>query len=401
MGSGPRELTVLLPKALVTGPAPGPITGIGSAITPCIAKVGRGGSKTVAAFEGDQKIIQDWNNKVKEITGISDYDLFVGGEAGIVHYECLFNGGAAPSVSKATGVLPNVSGNVAPFGVWQTAGLPPLHFEKRPSPDQVLKQGQAFRVAPQEAASGGEVQGKAAGISSESAVLPMPNISAVMPGISEEIVPEEGVQAGSLAYNINGQVVAKVLTSESAPGSGVELAPNDLQSLVSLDVKAYPEPFMAGKPIEERQYNVKALLEELRRRVAEKKEKGESITIDIYRDLPWEPAMKPEFVMAQNTVPEAIDAINKSLSKAMTAGPSVALNEGLVHQVTLPAYIAPVGVGLSGGGCGCRFYSGPDWPVTLVNFAVLILTFLGGVILRTQCVRRATLKKSSTRFGTS
>ena len=111
--------------------------------------------------------------------------------------------------------------------------------------------------------------------------------------------------------------------------------------------------------------------------------------------------MKPEFVMAQNTVPEAIDAINKSLSKAMTAGPSVALNEGLVHQVTLPAYIAPVGVGLSGGGCGCRFYSGPDWPVTLVNFAVLILTFLGGVILRTQCVRRATLKKSSTRFGTS
>ena len=62
--------------------------------------------------------------------------------------------------------------------------------------------------------------------------------------------------------------------------------------------------------------------------------------------------MRAQFLVVQNTIPEAL-SLAKSVSPEIAAG----LSEGAVNQVVLPALILPPGMFAAGGGCGCHFGS--------------------------------------------
>lgn len=385
MGDKPREVTAILARAVVPVKACDPTKD--EACKPflphqdislnqfCIAKVGRDDPKTSAVFEADQKQIKEANDRVQSITGIKDFDIFVGGEAGAVHWECALIGGAFASPSKVAGALPNVSGNVAPFAVWQTIGVPPLKFTNRPMPELEIKN--PLRLTPVE-------------VSDSGASGEINNLNVILPSVSgEEFMTGDGVQVGNLNYNINGKIMIKVLQAgDDFTAEGTSLSVNQLQSLFALDFVAYPA--LLTKSVQDSQLSFDVVFKELEKRVEEYKMAGKPITIDIYRNLPWEKAMSPEFLIAQAKLPDAVTAANLALqppdSRATSlggSGASYSASSGPItndpNQIVLPAYILPPGVYASGGGCGCRFNVRMQPDIILFQL-LLLLVPLAGVI---------------------
>ncbi|MDO8494534.1 MAG: hypothetical protein Q7S68_04275, partial [Deltaproteobacteria bacterium] len=111
--------------------------------------------------------------------------------------------------------------------------------------------------------------------------------------------------------------------------------------------------------------------------------RGKPITVEIYRDLnPWESSMRPEFLLAQNTVPAAVASINASLA----VDPSVArvvqsgsvemveaLPPGHINNIVLPVYVKEAGLQMGGGGCGCRVSSETVPLAAILYFFVIFM----------------------------
>ena len=393
MGDGPREVTAILVKAVVPEKACDPTKD--EACKPesrhqgvslnqfCIAKVGRDDPKTSAVFEEDRKRIQSANDRAQSITGIKDFDIFVGGEAGAVHWECALIGGAFASASKVVGALPNVSGNVAPFAVWQTTGVPPLKFINRPMPELEIKN--PLRLTPVDVSDAGTV-GDTSSLNLSRSI----NLNAILPSVSgEEFMTGEGVQAGDLNYNINGKVMIKVLQSgDDFSAEGTSLSVSPLESLFALDFVAYPA-LLTGT-VQDSQLSFDDVFKELEKRVEEYKMAGLPITIDIYRNLPWEKTMSPEFLIAQAKLPDAVTAANLALQPP--SGTSLSTSTGPItndpNQIVLPAYILPPGVYASGGGCGCRFNVRMQPDIILFQLLLLLVPLAGVIYYRHSLSRK-------------
>ncbi|MDO8526087.1 MAG: thrombospondin type 3 repeat-containing protein, partial [Deltaproteobacteria bacterium] len=358
------ELTVVVPKVVVVNPGPEDTPSKPSPAENlqqfCISKVGREDPRTAALFEGERKMIIAANDRAASITGIKDYDLFVGGEGGLKHFECAFTGGALANVAKATGVQATTSSETtAPFGVWQLSGLPPMKYERRPTVAAVVP-GSPLRLAPLDAPS----------VLSASISL-APNVSAFLPGVNQEVVlPSEGVQVGVRRYNLNGNMVIKALNeSDDFTAEGTYFSVSDPQTLIVMDFKAYPAP-ASRKPVEHRQYNLETVFQELTKRVADLTAQGKPVTLDIYRNLPWESPMQPEFLVAQESLPGSAD-----VSRAMGVGANTdeigSIGSGS-NQAIVPSYIIPPGFGMAGGGCGCRL-NAPVSPLMAILTWLMLL----------------------------
>lgn len=323
----------------------------------CIARVGRVHKKTAAIIDILADRIIAANDRVQEITGVKDFDLFVGGDGGLIHWECVFNGGAAPNIANAAGVLPNVAGNVAAYSVSQVGGIPVYqnYFDSSVSVEErnVLLQApsiaapNAVRIAP-------IAEPPAAGVVVGLAAPPVPNLGRVMAGVQEDEIPAEGVQFGNLRQNVNGNMLIKVLNANSDfQSEGVAFSVGPLQSLIAMDMKSPPEPF-DERPVEDRalEYDKEKVFAALEAAVASGKQ-----GLDIFRDLPWNDKMHIRMLAAQEKVPAAVNAMGANVAAVAPAvGAQVAFQAVAgpdeINTAFLPALVDPPRFEVKGG-CGC------------------------------------------------
>ncbi|MBI4223819.1 MAG: thrombospondin type 3 repeat-containing protein [Deltaproteobacteria bacterium] len=389
MGRSGREVNVILPSRAVEPPPPPCVVGEDPECTPpppppppppcvagvdpgctevppglgrnvaqfCIAEVGRRDPTTAAVGALEQAQIIEANNRIQAITGIENFDIVVGAEGGHIHYECAFLGGAMPGVSVAhsDSVLPNVSGNVAPYALIQTAGLPPhLNYERRPDPDIAIRPPEALLIGP--VAPAAEEEGEAA------LSLALPNLSIALPDREISQISGERVQFGTLSQNVNNRLVYKVLTAESDfTAAKTNLAVSGPYSLFVMDAKMPPEPW-SNVPVEQRKDKIELLINSLQIKADQWRAAGWPITPEIYAGLDWNEPMVVEFLVAQSTVPEAVVEANRSVSD-----PANVLPEGYINRVVLPAYVKGIRAPVAGG-CGCH--------IPTQEFSILSILYL-------------------------
>lgn len=380
-------------------PIPLPLPNVGGSLQQfCTARVGRADKRMVGPVAQMRDKIMEANNRVQEITGLKDFDIFVGADGGMIHWECYFAGGAAPNIAMAKNIIPGVSGNVASFGLWQIKGLPvQKRYDFASDPTDRIDSSTAMRLAPLEGVDssadersirsmpfegvGAAFKSALAGDKGLRIALPVPNVGALLITRNEQLIPTDNVQFGNLRQNINGNMVLKVLNSESdLAEEGVAFSVSDRHSIISIDYKTSPSPF-TNIPVEDRPYalrNIDKTLKKLEALVDARQKRGEKMDVSIFRELAWGDVMHTEFLLAQETVPEALAGVSHVVGAAIGVAPDVVHvdpSAGATNMIILPAFAVEASLEVQGTGL-CRLNAGAAASTATSASGVLLLFLL-------------------------
>ena len=383
LGPEKQEVTIQLRKVIIPTAPPE------KSVALCIVKVcDYPGAQPAMRYRQGEKIVDNlgarvckYNKKAKEIFAnhplLKGNDLFVG-EGGKVRVECAIPGGADPlgrnPNAHANVVLPNFSGNVAGFGLWQTRGFGVnkyLSLNRYPTQKEVLNSVSALRLAPPDKLKTGMDI-----VFSGSLV---PSVSSVFDtNMRENVVPEAESEGGSNAFKAYDALQVQVTPMANLSSTGT-FADTNQGSYFQIDFLVPPDPGLA--PTKHRFVDPERALKKLEALLQEAATEGIKIDPNLLSQVGWDAktggSMDFQFALAQRLIPGTMSGVpsaNVSRSKGMVEwGPA----ETVVHT-NFGVFAVTDEISLAGGGCGSTLTPHADRsPIWFIFFLTLLpFTFL-------------------------